>query len=361
MNKGLIFLSFSVAAVLGVLLFPNGAVASIVGALGFALIAWIMRLKIKDRETLIFLMNVLLLSFLIRVLLAALIYGLNLEGNFGPDAYTYDNWGNSLANYWWGTGPPLQMSASRVGWGMPYLVASIYFITGQNSLAVQIISCLLGAATTVLSYFISKEIFNNNRAARYTAVFVGFFPAMIVWTSQLLKEGFIIFFLALCLLGALNLQKKFSYAWIVYLMTALGGLFILRSYVFLMAAVAIFGGFILTSKTSAENLVSRFVACAVIATVFAYLGVWSMSGDNIQSYGNLDRIQASREWASKAAQSGVVEEKTDVSTSEGAISALPIGLATLLLAPFPWQVGSLTQGLTMPEMVLWWGVSSLSY
>lgn len=355
MNKGLIFLGFSLAAGMGVFLFPEGPVAAIIGALLFALSVWIMRLKIKDQETLNFLLNVFLAALIVRVLLATLIYGLKLEVSFGPDAYTYDTWGEDLMKYWWGIGPAPSTNLNRIGWGMPYIVASIYFVTGKNPLAVQFISCLLGAATTVLAYFISKEIFNNNRAARYTAIFVGFFPAMIVWTSQLLKEGFIIFFLALSLLAALNLQKRFGYSWIVYLLIALSGLFILRSYIFLMVAVAVFGGFILTSKASAENLVSRFVACVVIATAFAYMGVWNISNDQIQAYGNLDRVQLGREWASKAANSGVVKEETDVSTSEGAISALPIGLVTLLLAPFPWQVGNLTQGLTMPEMILWWG------
>lgn len=355
MNKGLIFVGFVMAAATGVLLFPNGATAAIVGALLFAATIGILKLKVKDQDTLNFLMNIFLASFLVRILLATLIYGMGWERSFGPDAYTYDSWGNTLAIHWWGEGPPLDMSVNRVGWGMPYIVASIYMVTGQNPLVVQAISCVLGAATTILGYFISKEIFNNNRAARYTAVFVGFFPAMIVWTSQLLKEGFIIFFLALSLLAALNLQKKFGYNWIIYLLTALSGLFILRSYIFLMVAVAIFGGFILTSKASAENLVSRFIACVVIATAFAYMGVWNISNDQMQAFGNLDKIQMSRDWASKAANSGVVKEETNVSTSEGALSALPIGLVNLLLAPFPWQVGSLTQGLTMPEMVLWWG------
>ncbi len=44
----------------------------------------------------------------------------------------------------------------------------------------------------------------------------------------------------------------------------------------------------------------------------------------------------------------------DVSTSDGAISALPVGFVTLMLAPFPWQVSSLSPGLTMPEMIIWW-------
>ena len=44
----------------------------------------------------------------------------------------------------------------------------------------------------------------------------------------------------------------------------------------------------------------------------------------------------------------------DVSTTEGAISTIPIGLIYLLFAPFPWQLVSLRQSITLPEMVIWW-------
>jgi Ca2+/Na+ antiporter len=33
---------------------------------------------------------------------------------------------------------------------------------------------------------------------------------------------------------------------------------------------------------------------------------------------------------------------------------VPLGLAYLLLAPFPWQLASLRQSITLPEMIVWW-------
>ncbi len=33
---------------------------------------------------------------------------------------------------------------------------------------------------------------------------------------------------------------------------------------------------------------------------------------------------------------------------------MPLGLAYLLLAPFPWQLASLRQSITLPEMIVWW-------
>jgi hypothetical protein len=45
----------------------------------------------------------------------------------------------------------------------------------------------------------------------------------------------------------------------------------------------------------------------------------------------------------------------DVSTTRGALTAIPVGMAYLLFAPFPWQLASLRQSITLPEMILWWG------
>jgi hypothetical protein len=32
-----------------------------------------------------------------------------------------------------------------------------------------------------------------------------------------------------------------------------------------------------------------------------------------------------------------------------------VGLLYLLFAPFPWQLASLRQSITLPEMIIWWG------
>jgi len=33
---------------------------------------------------------------------------------------------------------------------------------------------------------------------------------------------------------------------------------------------------------------------------------------------------------------------------------MPLGIAYLLFAPFPWQLGSMRQVVALPEMLLWW-------
>ena len=38
------------------------------------------------------------------------------------------------------------------------------------------------------------------------------------------------------------------------------------------------------------------------------------------------------------------------------MEALPIGLAYLMLAPFPWQVSNFRQLITLPEVLVWWAL-----
>ena len=48
--------------------------------------------------------------------------------------------------------------------------------------------------------------------------------------------------------------------------------------------------------------------------------------------------------------------KADVSTTQGAIAVLPVGLAYLLFAPFPWAVHNVRQALTVPETLVWYAL-----
>lgn len=355
-NKYLRITSAIFCFLIASILFPEGVMGLLISlALSSAIISFI-RIKVRVLDEQNFLTNIFVAALLVRVLLAVLIYGLELQQYFGPDALYYNDVGKQIADFWWGQSnifPDVMSNAS--GWGMFYIVGGIYFVSEQNPLAVQLIESVLGAATVILAYLCSQQLFQNNRVARYTAIAIAFFPSMVIWTSQMLKDGFIIFFLVLALVSTLYLQKHFSYVWILSLLVSLLAISSLRFYVFFMLIAAIGGGFILNVKTSAKNLLTRFAVCALIGVAFTFLGVWKLSEEQAQTFVNLDRLQAARSWSGsqEASRSGL-GDNVDVSTTSGLISALPMGMLNLYLAPFPWQVGSMTQVMTMPEMVIWW-------
>jgi hypothetical protein len=107
-------------------------------------------------------------------------------------------------------------------------------------------------------------------------------------------------------------------------------------------------------KLSAQAFIRQFVIMFVIGGVLAGLGVSYYAGRQFEQYANFRSLQAMRQDASHSAASGFGED-IDVSTPEGALSAIPIGLLYLFLAPFPWQYSSLRSMITLPEMTIWWG------
>jgi hypothetical protein len=128
----------------------------------------------------------------------------------------------------------------------------------------------------------------------------------------------------------------------------------LRFYVFYMICVAIGGAFILgIQRVTATSFARQFTAIILLGLVLTYIGVTRSATANFERYGNLQQLQASRKDLARSAESGFGRD-VDVSSTSGAISTIPVGMLYLLFAPFPWQITSLRQSITLPEMIIWW-------
>jgi hypothetical protein len=120
-----------------------------------------------------------------------------------------------------------------------------------------------------------------------------------------------------------------------------------------MIAVAIAGAFIVGwQKITPTNFARQFMVLLLLGVSFTYLGVTRYASAQFSRFGSLESIQRSRSDLARAG-SGFGQD-VDVSTTEGAISTIPLGLVYLLFAPFPWQLISLRQSITLPEMIIWW-------
>jgi hypothetical protein len=145
------------------------------------------------------------------------------------------------------------------------------------------------------------------------------------------------------------------------LIFSLFGIISLRFYIFYMVAVAVVGSFMVgVGSFNAQSIIRRLAAVFIIGLGITYLGIMNRAAAEIDNIGDLEKLQNTRK-ANATAQSDIGKEKgsgygedLDVSTPEGAISAIPIGLTYLMLAPFPWQIRNLRQLITLPEMILWW-------
>jgi hypothetical protein len=306
-----------------------------------------------------FLLKLFVGALLTRMLVGAIIFAFNAQDFFGGDAITYDFFGYAQLKAWGGDRYFQTLAGSFVGqgesagWGMVYLVAAVYGLLGRNMLAIQFISCVFGAVTPVVVFLCSQHVFSNSRVARISALAAAFYPSLVLWSSQGLKDGLVIFILTFSILATLKLGEKFRPKYVFMLILCLFGLLTFRFYVFYMLAAAIGGAFVIgLREVTGVSVFRQFAILAVLGLSLTYLGVTRYANLSYQRFGSLQTVQRSRVDAATA-QSGFARD-VDVSTAEGALATIPVGLLYLLFAPFPWQVVSLRQSLTLPEMIVWW-------
>jgi len=313
---------------------------------------------IKDDRK--FLLRLFVAALLTRVLLGTLIYVFHLQEFFGGDAFTYDFFGYALLRTWDGEKYYQSLvdlftgGGASSGWGMLYMVAAIYKVSGRNMLAVQYVNSVLGAATAPIAYLIALEIFPNKRAARACALLSAFFPSLVLWSAQGLKDGPMVFLLAVSMLATLKLGEKFNVKYLVALALALCALITLRFHVFYIVIISVTAAFILGRRPlSAQSFTRQFIIMITIGLVLAYFGVSRYASAQFETFGSFRQLQIMRLDAAQSAQSGFGAD-VDISTPSGALSAIPLGFSYLIFAPFPWQFGSLRQIMTLPEMIIWW-------
>lgn len=332
----------------------------IAAVFSFAVIAVFRRFTAEKN----FLTELFLAALALRLAFGIFIQLYDLRSFFGNDATLYDRNGAAIVDYWLGYISSIDYDYRRAtatalpGWGMNYLTAAIYLIFGRNIFAAQSFCAVFGAATAPMVYFCSQKIFGNKSVSKFAALSIAFFPAFVIWSSQLLKDGLIVFLLVLAMTMVLTLQEKFNPWAILLLIFSLFGILSLRFYIFYMVAVAVAGSFIVGMSETSSSIFRRTAVLLLIGISLTYLGVTRNASSDIGQYANLERIQRSRADLAASADSGFGED-IDVSTTEGAIAAIPIGLAYLLLAPFPWQMSSFRQAITLPEVLVWWAVIPL--
>jgi hypothetical protein len=307
-----------------------------------------------------FLLKLFVAGVLLRVLIGVAIFVFNGQVFFGGDANTYDFFGAAQLSAWSGDKYAEMLVQLFVGkgegsgWGMVYFVAAAYGLVGRNMLAIQLINAVIGAVTAVIIFLCAQEVFGNLRVSRLAAFAVAFYPSLVLWSSQGLKDAPIVFLLALSILATLRLGQKFSVKWVAILAVSLFGLLSLRFYVFYMMVAAVGGAFLIGMRAvTAQSFLRQFLVIIVLGLALTYMGVTRYANLQLDTYASLDMVQRSHLDAATSAKSGFSKD-VDVSTASGALTAIPMGLIYLLFAPFPWQLASLRQSITLPEMLIWW-------
>ncbi len=274
---------------------------------------------------------------------------------FWGDSATYDEGGWLMSLQWEGQGLLNPYYSGKVsGWGFFYFIASIYYVFGHNQLLAQIVNATIGAATVLVIYAIAKDLFDVE-VAQWAGRFMAFFPQMIFWSGAIYKDPAIMLCIALCMYAVLKLNHEFTLRYVVLFVGASLALMTLRFYVFYFVAFATMGTFVLSQRRGVGGSIGSYV---VLIAVFVGAFTFAAKQETVEqqrSYFTLERLQITRSDQATWGQSAYAP-KADVSTTQGVLSVLPVGLAYLLFAPFPWAVHNLRQALTIPETLVWYAL-----
>ncbi|MCA1594792.1 MAG: hypothetical protein LC754_19620, partial [Acidobacteria bacterium] len=124
-----------------------------------AIAAGVIISRVNDQKG--FLLQVFAGGLIVRVFVGTLIFAMSAQDFFGGDAKTYDFFGYALLESWRGDLYHKALVAdwsasSGSGWGMPYLVAGMYYVVGRNMLAVQFFNAVVGAATAPVIFLCAR-------------------------------------------------------------------------------------------------------------------------------------------------------------------------------------------------------------
>ena len=290
-------------------------------------------------------------AFLVRALVAIVVHNFVTPGLFAPDEFTYDTGARHLAQFWRGESPVAPIFRGEGG-GFYYIVAALYFPFGPIPLLPKLLNAWIGSLAVLELFRLTRLIGGSDTAALRAAKFMAYFPSMILWSSLLIRDVWVQWLLVRLaremaeLKGRMIPSRMLSAGLLIWALTQF------RSYL-LYAAV---GPFVLSFVVGrSKDIVRNLVLGSFLALGLTYFGTQSAGvGGKIQNF-DLVEVQRLRAWSSSTAVAdSAFGSEADVSTVEGALSFLPIGLAYFFLAPFPWQIGSIRQSLAIPETLFFY-------
>ena len=146
------------------------------------------------RNEYIFLGSIFVVAFCLRLIYTLQIQTLPTFTVLIVDAFSYNEWAkNIIQNSWLGDKVFYQAPL------YPYFIALIYKIFGIKLFAVRIIQVLMGSATCLLYYYISKKIWGV-RAGVIASLLATFYNIYIFYVPLHLKPTLYIFLETLCIL-----------------------------------------------------------------------------------------------------------------------------------------------------------------
>ncbi len=336
----------------------------ILAALGFALSLYLCRRAGVDRFT----RNLILAAYLLRILGTFFLFEVSLRGlpfferyqlgggfwNFAWDSKVYDLYGGQVAQAW-RTGNSLPSLGPE--WPFVIYTAILYLVIGAKPLCVSLLNSWYLSYAAILAFLIIRGSTDDIRSARRGTALILFWPSLALWSTQLLKESFLLFLILIAFYfifryweraEAKRAGTKLSLAAVcltVFLLSVMRG--------YIGAGFAAATGFLFMSLAvrrlcgrSGDKLF-RFVPLLLAVCLTVWLGI-SLSSKEMLGYLNPsspktmtkelpEYLGSLREGILSQSGATTMDPGIRIKNLTELISYTPRGLALLFFAPFPWE------------------------
>lgn len=313
----------------------------------------VLYLAIREAGDARFLKTLIVGAVLLRLGLTLVFHHLLPVGFFAPDEFTFQDAGWRTLLYLQGEGPRPRQIADTFEAGYFFWNAALYWAFGFLPLAPKLFNAFFGAWTSLLAYRLAGEL-AGRKPARVAGVLVGFFPSLVLWSTQNLRDAPVLTLLVAIVLLAHRLRSRWSTPGLALLLGLIFLVGTLRDYMAVMVVFALLGTFLITPARALSTNLLLAIALVVAALVaHDQLGL----GSRWVESASLEFVDEQRRALSAGGTAFAPE--TELEGPVESLRYLPIGVTYFLFAPFPWQLGSFLSMMTFPEMILWYGLMLL--
>jgi hypothetical protein len=297
----------------------------------------------------------------IRMLLQSFLRDIPLFSHgIGGDNQAYEKWAKAIVAIW--EHGHFEYITKDVFWQIgdtslpPNLFALVFWANGEPTRVGCSALVAFAACMTCWNLYTLAVEHGATEAfgARILALLV-FGPAFLMYTSDMYKDGLVAFFVVGALGSAFRLANKISLVHVVIGVLSLVALWFVRYYlIFVTMGPLLVGIAGLKSKSSARPLLAALLILAGAAFLLSYTGALERA---TETFDRTFAVGTSAEATQERVEGGSGVVFDDGGSPFG---ALHLKIAYTLMAPFPWQSGSIGLQLGKLDAFVWYYILFLA-
>ncbi|MBT4485598.1 MAG: hypothetical protein HOC71_18170 [Candidatus Latescibacteria bacterium] len=238
-----------------------------------------------------------------------------------------------------------------------WFYGSIYRLFGWSQFLLLIINALAGCLAALLIYLITLRICKHKPSASLAMGLTLFFPSLIMWSVELLKEPIIQLYTALLIYWFICTAEKRKWQYLLPLAVLCYPLGHLRKFThLLMFAVLGLSSVLVIPKRIRTSALILLVLTAAVAIKLGPSGIsvqWQSAQDKIIG-SQIGFITTGGSWYKFIPQRFTVKNRSPRMTPVECTISYAKAVGYYLMTPFPFKVTSFNKLPALPQMIIWY-------